>query len=243
MKKFVMLVVAVLMAAQLGAQVPETTNQNNAEMRDIKLMVRNAKGRVMTDLPLFASVAGSDKIEALDRFGNRFFRITDADTLNVFVGETVYQFPVLGLDSLYIVFRNRRTIEGFAAPRTGQIVNTGYGTVSRKALTSAVGSVDMSGSAGYPDLRSYIQGRVAGVTFDGAGRPIIRGAASIVANPEALVVVDGMPMTSFSTVNTSINPADVASIDVLKDAGATAIYGTRGANGVIVITTKKGRDR
>lgn len=249
MKKWMIFTVVVLWASAVGvakveaqdtAQAQNSTASAPAE-RNLKLMVRNAKGRVMPDLPLFATVNGSDKVESLDRFGNRFFRVVDTDTLNVMIGDMVYQFPVEGLDSLYIAFRNARKIEGFAAPRTGKIVNTGYGTISRRNLTSAVGSVDMSQAHAYSDLRSYIQGRVAGVNFNSSGQLIIRGSASLNASPEALIVVDGVQMSSFAAANSSVVPADVASIDVLKDAASSAIYGTRGANGVVVIITKSGK--
>ncbi len=118
-------------------------------------------------------------------------------------------------------------------------INIGYGKVKRRDNTSAVSTIDTSTLQTYTDLRSYIVGRAAGVSFDNLGRLIIRGVNTINSNPEALVVVDGLPASSFSDVNSWLSPNDVESISVLKDAGAAAIYGTRGANGVLLITTKR----
>lgn len=124
--------------------------------------------------------------------------------------------------------------------RKADLIDVGYGKVDRRENTSAAESLDMREAYSYSNLREYIQGRVAGVTFIG-DQLIIRGAGSINSGIEALVVVDGMPVGSFAQVNDSINPADVASISVLKDAGSTAIYGVRGANGVVLINTKRGQ--
>ncbi len=118
-------------------------------------------------------------------------------------------------------------------------VDVGYGRQQKDKVTTSVSEVEMDNSYAYSDLKQYMQGRVAGVTFMG-DELIIRGIGSINSKVEALIVVDGMPMESFKDVNASINPADVASITVLKDAGSTAIYGVRGANGVVLINTKRG---
>lgn len=89
-----------------------------------------------------------------------------------------------------------------------------------------------------------LQGQLAGVTVrtttgePGADMQIrVRGAASVNANSDPLYVVDGVPMTTLS----GINPADIASIEVLKDAASAAIYGSRGSNGVVIVTTQKGK--
>ncbi len=145
------------------------------------------------------------------------------------------------------------------------VVVIGYGSVRKQDVTGAVATVKPEdfnqGVQTSPD--QLIQGRVAGVNITqssgepGAGSTIqIRGASSIRAGNNPLVVIDGVPLTddnvspgSDSGIGTTtarnplnfINPNDIASIDVLKDASATAIYGSRGANGVIIITTKKGR--
>ena len=137
-----------------------------------------------------------------------------------------------------------------SAPPAGEasLVDVGYGTSSRRDLTSAVGSVTSCDVAGQRVTRieDLLQGRVAGVVVSrdrrGALAVRIRGAQSLNGNDEPLFVVDGMPLLSGGPLS-GIDPQDIERIDVLKDAGATAIYGSRGANGVIVITTKRGLHR
>ncbi|MGQ7944323.1 SusC/RagA family TonB-linked outer membrane protein [Flavobacterium sp. WC2509] len=129
-----------------------------------------------------------------------------------------------------------------------EIVVIGYGTVKRKDLTGAVSSVSMSDLSRTP-IRSFddaLAGRVAGVQVTSAdGMPgagtniVIRGNNSVTQANSPLYVIDGFLVEGAN--NNVINPEDIASIDVLKDASATAIYGARGANGVIVIQTKRGK--
>ena len=127
-------------------------------------------------------------------------------------------------------------------------VVVGYGTVRRKDLTGAVGSVNMAdfGKAPVKSFDDALAGRVSGVVVSSNdGQPgsnaniVIRGAGSVTQDNAPLYVIDGFP-TENANAN-SINPSDIESIDVLKDASATAIYGARGSNGVILITTKKGK--
>ena len=127
----------------------------------------------------------------------------------------------------------------------GEVVVVGYGTVKKSDLTGAVGSVKGTDLNKLPTQRidQALQGRTAGVLVqntDGApgGNTTIRirGSNSITGGNNALVVVDGLQGVNIST----LNPNDIESLEVLKDASATAIYGARGANGVILITTKKG---
>ncbi len=128
-----------------------------------------------------------------------------------------------------------------------EVVVVGYGTQKRKDLTGAVSSVSAATIAKVPVVSASqaLQGRAAGVQVtnnDGApGGNIsvqIRGTGSLASyGNEPLYVVDGYPI---STGLNNINPSDIATIDVLKDASATAIYGIRAANGVVLITTKKG---
>ena len=124
-------------------------------------------------------------------------------------------------------------------------IQVGYGTSSRRDLTSAVGSVtgcDIATSR-VTRFEDLLQGRVAGVAVSrnssGGMSVRIRGAQSLYSDAEPLFIVDGMPLLSGGQLS-GIAPQDVDRIDVLKDAGATAIYGSRGANGVVVVTTKRG---
>lgn len=136
-----------------------------------------------------------------------------------------------------------------------EIVIVGYGTQQRRNITGSISSIDAKAVGSIPTSSSLqaMQGQVAGVdVVSQGGRPgqgssiQIRGRRSITASNDPLYVIDGIPMTSTggesSSTNTmaDINPQDIESIEVLKDASATAIYGSRGANGVVLITTKRG---
>ncbi len=128
-----------------------------------------------------------------------------------------------------------------------QVIVVGYGTQRKKDVTGAVVSVSESTLKEVPSasLSGALQGKAAGLdiqnvgTAPGAGTQIrIRGTRSISGSNAPLLILDGIPYDG--NLN-DINPDDVASIDILKDASATAIYGSRGSNGVILVTTKKGK--
>lgn len=128
-----------------------------------------------------------------------------------------------------------------------QVVVVGYGTQKRKDLTGAVGSVESKDIRDLAVTRvdQALLGKAAGVQVKpvsgqpGAAPQIrIRGIGSISAGSEPLYVVDGFPVGDIQT----LNPNDIESLDILKDASATAIYGSRGSNGVIIITTKRGKE-
>lgn len=129
-----------------------------------------------------------------------------------------------------------------------EVVVIGYGEVKRRDLTGAVGSVKMADMQKAPviSFEEALAGRVAGVRVSSAdGQPgaeinvVIRGNNSVTQDNSPLYVIDGFPQEAGD--NNAINPAEIESIEVLKDASSTAIYGARGANGVIIITTKKGK--
>lgn len=129
-----------------------------------------------------------------------------------------------------------------------EVVVVGYGTKKKKDLTGSIVSVGAEEIASRPVQNAVqaIQGKAAGVDIGTNERPgtvgtiRIRGSRSISASNSPLYVVDGIPLNSGGI--DFINPNDIESIDVLKDASATAIYGSRGANGVIIVTTKKGKN-
>jgi TonB-dependent SusC/RagA subfamily outer membrane receptor len=141
------------------------------------------------------------------------------------------------------------------------VVSVGYGTSSRANVTSAIASVDSAAIRNAPvaALDNALQGKVAGVqVVQNSGEPgsgvsvRVRGPASLNAGNQPLYVVDGVPIIQGSftqagqsgqdqTAISALNPDEIASIDVLKDAAAAAIYGSRGSNGVILITTKRAR--
>lgn len=128
-----------------------------------------------------------------------------------------------------------------------QVVVVGYGTTLRKDLTGSVATVNMSDVMEAPvgSIDEALAGRVAGVQVSAdEGQPgsamkiVIRGQNSITQSNEPLYVVDGFPMEDFEA--SGVSPSDIESMTILKDASATAIYGARGANGVVIIETKKG---
>ena len=128
-----------------------------------------------------------------------------------------------------------------------QVVVIGYGTVKRKDVTGAISGIGQEQIKSRPvdNALDAMQGKVAGVDISSNERPgtvpdiTIRGVRSLTASNSPLFVVDGIPLITGGIEN--INPGDIESIDVLKDASATAIYGSRGANGVVIVTTKQAK--
>ncbi len=136
-----------------------------------------------------------------------------------------------------------------------EVVVIGYGTVKKKDLTGAVSSVRATSiEKGDPiDLQTALSGRVAGLQITqndnglGSGvKAIIRGGSSLTSGNQPLYVIDGFPIVPDENASSNplsdIDPGQIKSIEVLKDASATAIYGARGSNGVIIITTKLGKE-
>ena len=138
----------------------------------------------------------------------------------------------------------------------GEVVVVGYGTRQKKSITGSVSSVKAEDLKATPiaNLAQGLQGRVPGLDMrQNSGTPggnisiRIRGVNSINGTSEPLYVIDGIQISGTSGINAAnplsqINPSDIESLEVLKDASATAIYGARGANGVVLITTKRGRE-
>ena len=177
--------------------------------------------------------------------------ITDFDgnfTLEVTNANSVLVFSYIGYQSQEIVVGSQRTINVTLSEDTelmDEVVVIGYGTQKKGDVTSAVASVKAEdftvGKIG--DASELIKGKVAGLTIaKGSGDPTaestirLRGVISLQGGSTPLVLIDGVE----GGLNT-VAPENIASIDVLKDASAAAIYGTRGANGVIIITTKTGK--
>jgi TonB-linked SusC/RagA family outer membrane protein len=129
-----------------------------------------------------------------------------------------------------------------------EIVVIGYGSLSRSKVLGAVSSVNAEDISQLPvsSLDDAIASRVAGVQIVSNGAPgagsaiIVRGVGTLTAGGSPLIVVDGYPLAQGSDIS-AINPTDIESMSVLKDAASTAIYGSRGANGVIMITTKRAK--
>ena len=177
--------------------------------------------------------------------------LTDAEgsySLSVPADATTILFSFIGLEPVTETIGNRTTVDIIMQESTlalDEIVVVGYGTVKKRDLTGSVSSVrpdEIVKTASSNALQS-IQGKVAGLDITResgeTGSEInmtLRGVRSVNASNSPLFLVDGIEYGS----TLDINPSDIASIEVLKDASSTAIYGTRGANGVIIITTKRG---
>ncbi|MCF6359398.1 MAG: TonB-dependent receptor, partial [Cyclobacteriaceae bacterium] len=183
--------------------------------------------------------------------GTRTGSVTDVDgkyKIEVPDENAVLVYSSIGFATQEITVGNRSTIDVTLASdiqALNEIVVVGYGSQEKKDVTGAIGSVSTEDFAAQPVTRidQALQGRVAGVTVtNSSGAPggtvsiRVRGANSITGNNDPLYVIDGFVGGDFNIVN----PADIESIQVLKDASATAIYGSRGSNGVVLITTKSG---
>lgn len=185
-------------------------------------------------------VKGTQKGALTDGEGKFAVSVDDANAILVvsYIGYTRQEVQV----------GDRTVINVALAPEDkylDEVVVIGYGTVKKSDVTGAVSTINSKAFEAQPitRLEDALQGRAAGVTVARAnGQPgsevkvRIRGVNSITGNNAPLVVVDGIQGADLS----SLNPDDIASIDVLKDASATAIYGVRGSNGVIMVTTKRG---
>ena len=207
-------------------------------------------GRVVdtSDNPLIGVtviIKGTNKGTSTDLDGNYSITVGKEQTLT---------FSYLGYTSVEELVGSRTVInvkmaEEATTISSVEVVSVGYGTVARRDLTGSVAKVDMESmmKQTVTTFDQALAGRVAGVvvsTSDGAlgqeANIIIRGNNSLTQSSAPLYIVDGFPMES--SMASTINPNDIESTDILKDASATAIYGARGANGVVVITTKSGME-
>ncbi|MEQ9438697.1 MAG: TonB-dependent receptor [Cyclobacteriaceae bacterium] len=205
-------------------------------------------------------VKGTSSGTVTDLDGN--YRLTVGDEVNTLV------FSSIGYETVEESINGRAVINVTLSPdiqSLSEVVVVGYGTVEKSDVTGSVVSLrqeDLNKGLN-TSVDQQLQGRAPGVKITGSAEPgggvsiRIRGSSSINAGNEPLYVIDGLPIDNQAAVTTlggdafngnppprnplnALNPADIASIDILKDASATAIYGSRGANGVILITTKSG---
>lgn len=176
---------------------------------------------------------------------------TDVDgmyTINAPDGNGTLAFSFIGYVTKEVPINNRTTVDVILesdVTELSEVVVIGYGTVKKSDLTGSVASVTGDDLKKVPvaTVAETLTGRMAGVQVTSTeGSPDaeikirVRGGGSITQDNTPLYIVDGFPVASIS----DISPSDIQSIDVLKDASSTAIYGSRGANGVIIITTKGG---
>jgi TonB-linked SusC/RagA family outer membrane protein len=172
-------------------------------------------------------------------------------SLSIPDGNATLVFSSVGYEKQEVSIGNGRTTINVVlqadTKALNEVVVVGYGTQQRRDLTGSVGSVKGKELENLPvrGPLEALQGRVAGVQItNNSGSPgaapnvRIRGVTSLNAGNDPLYIVDGVPITGDISV---VNPNDIQSMEVLKDASATAIYGARGANGIIIVTTKRGK--
>jgi TonB-linked SusC/RagA family outer membrane protein len=216
-----------------------TQAQQPTGKRSISGIVHDAN-----NLPLVGATIKSTRTNqgvVSDDSGKFIITALSNDTLVVdYVGYTTQRVPVLDKTILNITLIKNNIGD------LNDVVVIGYGSVEKKNLTTAVASVDakkLTEQSSTTNIIQGLQGKVAGVSiFQNSGKPggsptiRIRGTGSINASNDPLYVIDGIVGADPNTIDPNI----VASVDVLKDAAASAIYGARGANGVVIITTKEG---
>jgi TonB-linked SusC/RagA family outer membrane protein len=211
--------------------------QNTAEKR-ITGKVISASGDPLQGATI--AVKNSTKNTTSDAEGNFSLSVADNSILVItFVGYEIQEVPVEG--------KNSFTITLISSEKTlSDVVVVGYTSQKKSSLTGAISAVNMNDleQRRVPDVAQLLQGQVAGVQVtQSTGAPgdginiTIRGVGSIGSSSDPLFIVDGLPTTDISF----INPADIQSMTVLKDASAAAIYGARASGGVVVIVTKSGQ--
>lgn len=211
------------------------------QIQEISGIVTDANGQSLPGVTVV--VKGTTNGTITDFRGN--FSIpnvsSDATLIFSFVGLRTQEIAVAGKTAINVVMEED-------AIGIEEVVAIGYGVQKKSDVTGALVSVSAEELTSRPVNNAFeaLQGRAAGVDITSNERPgevgkiYIRGQRSLNATNTPLYVVDGIPLASGGIE--SINPRDIESIEILKDASATAIYGSRGANGVIIITTKTGRN-
>ena len=187
--------------------------------------------------------------------GTTIGTITDMDgvfTLSNVPGDTTLEISYVGMKTQRIPVNGRTAIDVVMEEETEmleEVVVVGYGTQKKSDITGSVTSVPKDRFSKLPvtNVLQAIQGVAAGINVTqsssipgDAPSVMVRGRNSINASSEPYIVVDGIPLSKTDGSLNDINPNDIESMEILKDASATAIYGTNGANGVILITTKRG---
>lgn len=240
------------------APIPPGPPQNEVEERREKKISGQVRDESGNELPgVNIQVKGTMRGTTTDSEGKYILDIADGDEWLV--------FSFVGYEAREIAIGSKSVIDLTLVPQLSQLdelVVIGYGTQKKSDLTGSVASVsEIALKQPVSSFDRALQGTVAGVQVtQSSGQPgsslaiRVRGGNSINGGNEPLYVIDGFPVyNNNSDVNSgvtagpginalaSLNPSDIESIDVLKDASATAIYGSRGANGVVIITTKKGK--
>jgi TonB-linked SusC/RagA family outer membrane protein len=172
-------------------------------------------------------------------------------TVNIGIEDKVLQVSYIGMLTQHIPISDETRYLVYLqedVAKLNEVIVVGYGTVKKADMTGSIESVKADGLTATPafSVTQMLQGRVPGLYINSHNQDpgstaqiLLRGVGSLTGSIEPLVVINGFP-SSVGGLN-SLNPNDIEQIDVLKDASATAIYGSRGANGVIIVTTKRGQ--
>lgn len=211
--------------------------QQNVQQTRITGTVKDATGLAMPGVGI--KVKGTTTTSVTDTDGKYVINAGGNSTLVFsYVGYAEQEVAANGRTNINITL-----VESEA--ELSEVVVIGYGTVRRKDLTGSVASVKGADikSQGVSDITRSLQGKMPGVTIESAGgdpgagtRILIRGVGTL-GNATPLYIVDGVQVASIN----NLNQTDIESVDVLKDASAAAIYGSRAANGVVLVTTKSGK--
>ncbi len=219
----------------------------HADAASVNLPEKTVYGEVVDSLSgnalpgVTVKVKGENSGTTTDEDGKFQLSVSDNAILEIsYLGYNKKEVPVNGQSEIKITLSSTAT-------SLNQVVVVGYGTSKKKDLTGAVSKIGSEKIEKRPmkDAVQAMQGQIAGVDVASNQRPgevgdiNIRGVRSLTASNKPLFVVDGIPLISGGI--DYLNPKDIESISVLKDASATAIYGSRGANGVVLVTTKGGK--
>ncbi len=241
---FLVLFISVVSFAQGGQIITGTvTDESGISLPGVSIVIKGTTVGTITDLD-----------------GNFSLKTTNDNTVLVFsfIGFTNQEISTTGKSNVKVVLREDVT-------DLDEVVVVGYGEMKKSDLTGSVASVSFknAGETGMPSVDQLIQGRAAGVYVrNNSGVPggavdiQVRGNGSMSGSTQPLYVVDGMILDTEGDVSGAsstigmaasnpfafLSPEDIENMEILKDASATAIYGARGANGVILITTKKGKE-
>jgi TonB-linked SusC/RagA family outer membrane protein len=225
-KYVTVLAFAMCLTSALSAQISvqgKVSDNNGQALSGVSVVVKNTSNGVTTDV-------------------NGSFSISVPRKSSVLV------FSYVGFPTQEMEIGDKTSLTVTLSPLSGQlneVVVVGYGTLKRKEVTSAVATVSAAqfNKGNISDVAQLLQGKVSGLSIakpggnpNGGYTIRLRGLSTLGANTSPLVVVDGQIGADINT----IDPNDIQSIDVLKDAASAAIYGTRGSSGVIIITTKRG---
>lgn len=200
------------------------TDESGEPLIGVNIVSVDASGAVVTD---------TDGKFAIEAPANGTLRFS-------YIGYMTQEEKVNGRSELKIVLKENAEV-------LGEVVVVGYGSMEKRSVTSSVTSIkggELPVGVGGATIATALQGKIPGLTISGTASPNsgngfqLRGVASVNAGQGPLVVIDGIPGGDIR----SLNQEDIASIDVLKDASAGAIYGTRAAGGVILITTKQAQE-